>query len=484
MHGPRKPEAHAPRPPSPMPADALTDLLRLADPEARARQYAEQDADFINLAVAENVLIYPLLKRNVFDTLPPFPVEATKYKPSSGTPAFREATASVLTQVFGTTVSPGHVFAAAGVSAALECLGFILFDPDAENVVLTAAPCWQGFGWSFEQRPPNGRLVTFRTRAPQISLQDVQDAFEANPDARLLVLNSPQNPLGICYAQRALEEIYTWVLNNTNADIVSDEMFAHSQVDANVRPPGSHPFVSALALTAYKDASDKQKARVHVVWGFAKDFGLSGFKAGVIVSTSETVLSAMTGRWPMPAIIPPPRQDKDMAWFTPVNALKSYVLTHLLTAPPLTTDEDEGEDDMGSGVFWPSAIRHYRRNLTLAWQATRRELGAERLPIPFFEGADSAQFVWLDLSAYLDKVAPLGDGETTLYPEIDPSEAILDLYIRRTARVGLLPGETLSNPEPGWFRLCYTAEPWTVGSPKVIQAIKRIRVALIALNGA
>lgn len=74
-----------------------------------------------------------------------------------------------------------------------------------------------------------------------------------------LVLTNPHNPLGTNYDRRLLEALYTWVLTETEMDIVSDEIYAHSQSGQE------DTFVSALAL----DISMAFQERVHVAWGFA-----------------------------------------------------------------------------------------------------------------------------------------------------------------------------------------------------------------------
>ena len=51
-------------------------------------------------------------------------------------------------------------------------------------------------------------------------------------------------------------------------------------------------------------------------------------------------------------------------------------------------------------------------------------------------------------------------------------------YLIEVAGVSLLPGETLSTSEPGFFRLCYTA----VETTEVTRAIEQIAQALEQLS--
>ncbi|MCB9764662.1 MAG: pyridoxal phosphate-dependent aminotransferase [Alphaproteobacteria bacterium] len=415
--------------------EQLHQLLLLADPEARAAQYAAEDKDFINLAVAENVLIFDYLKEQVFGSLTPLVVGETKYTRNYGDDELRTQTARLFSDHFGFTVPPNWIFGVGGVSAALECLAFSLLAPGDE--VLVPAPAWQGFRWCFEQRP-RCRLRLFTTKNHQITVKDVEDALKAYPNAKALVLTNPHNPLGINYAKENLEAIYDLVLKRTKLHIISDEIYALSQT-VGVSPA----FVSAFTLDAYTRATADQRARVHMVWGLAKDFGLSGFKAGFIVSSSQKVHHAVGGKAP----------DKEMAWFTPMDSLKQWAVKQMLSR----TD--------GGRLVTTRAMERYRVRLTEA----RGRVGAElvRQKLPFKRDSSAAQFFWLDLSAWLGR-AP--DSGAALYPEIDPQEERLAAWIRDEAKVGLLPGRTLSNPVSGWFRMCYTA----TDTDQVLEAVKRV----------
>ncbi|MCP4656232.1 MAG: aminotransferase class I/II-fold pyridoxal phosphate-dependent enzyme [bacterium] len=449
-------------------SDQLAALLRIVDPEERARFYAQHNPDVINLSVAENVLIYDFLREHVFEDLGVIELEDAKYVRSHGNDELREEVAALLSDAFEVRVEAEHVFGTAGVSAALECLAFTLFDPCCCeggkcacppphcNKVLIPAPCWQGFKWSFEQRPHCGRVVTFG-KEPQITLAEIEQAWKENQDTKILVLTNPSNPLGINYKEANLNDIYEWVLDETEMDIISDEMYCHSQV-ADAQPE----FVSALKLQAYAEASEKQRKRVHVVWGFAKDFGLSGFKAGFIVSTSEEVEAALTDDGP--------GGRKGMAWFTPMDSLKHFVLLPLLTNKMETTGARVREQ----------AMIEYQVRLTTAWKTVKELLAEER--IKYFEDSNAAQFFWLDLSEYLDYVDRMPCCSQQLYepPQIPPEEARLECYLREQAKVQLLPGSLLSNPEAGCFRLCYTAEP---GS-KVETAIREMGKKLDELRSS
>ncbi|MFI6054565.1 aminotransferase class I/II-fold pyridoxal phosphate-dependent enzyme [Streptomyces violascens] len=454
-------------------------LAGAADPEQRLAVHQALYPEVTNLATAENVLVYPSLRDNVFERLGVLEQKDVKYAPSYGSAEIRQNIAEMLRPTLSADLNSEDLFGTSGVSAALECVAFALRDGGilaSGDRVLLPAPYWQGFNWCFEQRP---ELVTvpvhLREKGQEnfeLTLADLQHAYRTQPEPpKLLVLTNPNNPLGDNYGKDLLESIYQWVLNETGMHIISDEMYAHSQLTA-----AEPDFISALALDAYRN-NPEAGDRVHVVWGFAKDFGLSGFKAGVVISKSPVVHMAMEGV-----------KDKQnsYAWFSPFDSLKHAVIGKML-------------ETGGDGRSYPlELMEQYRGWLTTAFNDTRRALTDGGIPYRYREGQNAAQFFWLDLRACLPPVGTVAVPQEAgpyfpqpdrvpqpfaaeaekkgtvalpiLFPNISSEEEWLRWYIATYAQVQLLPGQLLSCSEPGYFRLCYTA----VETSEVIASVRRI----------
>ncbi|GAA2935808.1 hypothetical protein GCM10020221_34490 [Streptomyces thioluteus] len=433
------------------PNTAFHALYGIADPEERLAAYHAGLAEPpLDLSVAENVLLYGSLNEHVFRHTE-IGENDIRYKTPYGVPELRARVAELLSRTMSHDIRPTDVYATAGVSAALECLAFTLEEAGElapGDRVLLPAPSWQGFKWSFGQRP--GLKCVFaplreRGDAFQLTLRDLQNAYRtAYSPPKLLVLTNPNNPLGVNYDENLLEEIYTWALEETPMHIVSDEIYAHSQLT------GAAPrFTSALALRATARHSD----RVHVVWGLGKDFGISGFRVGFVISRSAIVRAAMEGG----------HERKTMSWFTPLDSLKNVVIGKLFEHRP------------GEPAWYPEQLMHevYPPALTDSHQAVRRALLEG--DVPYVVTGNSAQFFFLDLRAFLDRVPDAAS--PVLFPEIDPREERLRAYLQATAKVQLLPGQTLSCPDPGYFRLCFTA----FEAKQVADAATRIGEALRTL---
>jgi aspartate/methionine/tyrosine aminotransferase len=298
-------------------------------------------------------------------------------------------------------------------------------------------------------------------------------------EPRALVLTNPQNPVGLNYAPELLEDTYQWVLQHTGMQIISDEIYAHSQVQ------GGYPrFVSALALDISKDSEFID--RVHVAWGFAKDFGTSGFRVGTLLSRSADVHTKV----------------REFSYYSPLNSMSALMLKKVLTSDKVDFSLSIDAVNVERGL---SILREYQQRLTHQHDETRRML--EEHGIPFFD-SNAAQFFWLDLQRYLGRVRAkheeyasilrdspeflhfpqsagsfvgVNDIDLLSFPpfEDDPEndEKQLNEYITNVARISLLPGTTLSSTFAGFFRMCYTGQKL----PVIGEAIGRLADALSVL---
>ncbi|MGK5534087.1 pyridoxal phosphate-dependent aminotransferase [Streptomyces sp. URMC 129] len=445
--------------PEPGPTDPVTAppvaAPAIADAEQRAAAYHEgAPDDLLNLATAVNVLLYEPLRDAVFARARVERDDLRYATPPYGPEPVRRGVARLLNRVTGGRVFWQDVFAATGVSGALECLAFALRDAGAlrpGDRVLVPAPSWQGFPWCFGQRP-GLHCVPVPLTGFELNLADVRRAYHAQPPRpRLLVLTNPANPLGVNHPRTTLEEIVRWAVEETDMHVISDEIYTFSQVDG-----ASPAFTSVLSLDAYPWHTD----RIHLVWGLAKDFGLTGFRIGFVVSRAAAVRRAMTGG----------TGRAPMAWFGPLDSLKAAYAGLLF------------DERTGTGEQWLPVrlMEQYRELLTGQYRAVSAELGKH--PVPWVGRGthrNPAQFLLLDLRRYLDRVpCRAGGAPPPLYPEIDPGEERLRRYVEDRARVLLLPGQMLSCPEPGYFRLCFTA----YGRETMVRAARAIGEAVRELD--
>jgi aspartate/methionine/tyrosine aminotransferase len=446
-------------------ADVLAGLTDFEQALAFYHQHLAPDTA-INLSVAENVLLYQQsMDADVFKKIRLIPERNIQYMAAAGIPQLRRQVADLLGRAFGRTVAEDDVFGCAGVSSALECIAFGLMRKGTgtpalkpKDEVLIPAPYWQGFNWSFEERP---KLKCVPVNLPtegkdryRLTLDRLIETYEARQKAghrpRLLVLTNPHNPLGVNYDKKLLEEIYAWVMAYTDMHIISDEIYCHSQLDT-----ARTPFTSAVTLRAYSGFAD----RIHVVWGFAKDFGLSGFRTGFVVSKNPAVHRIMLGS------NDPAERTRQFPWFTPFDSLKTYVIGELLSA------HHNGER------YTTYAMKKYPGLLSDSFRAVKDALDKAGIKYVHRDGDNSAMFFWLDLTEYLGRRADHDHIELPVIgPDgLDPDEEWLFRYLAaRPTEVSLLPGGVMYNPVPGFYRLCFTARQ----AEEVVGAVQRMAKAL------
>ncbi|MBP0018012.1 MAG: pyridoxal phosphate-dependent aminotransferase [Cyanobacteria bacterium SBLK] len=446
-----------------------------SDAEQLLSLFVESNPNVINLSVAENILLFDRLQEIFCPSGPLARLKAIfsqnsscielsdiKYQSSHGEQALRGAIAQFLNNSFSLNPSLGYeqVSCLSSTRCALETAIQALFSDIelSERKVLIPTPYWQGFDWIYEKRW-GGEIIPVPLIPDDnfaLTLSKIEEAYNgADSEPKAIVLTNPNNPLGINYDKALLEEIFTWILKNTEMHIFSDEIYAHCQTQSY--PSG---FVSALALPLTEVEEECRKQRVHVAWGFAKDFGLSGFRVGVVASHNEELQAGI--------------RSSNRAYFSPMTSSNNWFISKIFARPG---QAKELMDEMIP---------------LLAERLQEVNNALDSANIPYFQDTNAAQFIWLDLRQWLGQVPPpekklknwylldyLKAYLRDKYKEEEELQCFLEEeklfeYLEEVAMVSLLPGSTLSNSVPGYFRLCFTAEDRTV----VLQAIQQIAAAL------
>jgi aspartate/methionine/tyrosine aminotransferase len=425
-------------------------LTEIYGPDQKAAYYkAFIDNTAVNLSTAENILLLDFYNEKVFNDLGPVGLDTIRYPLPHvyGRDNYLKSLQDFLNYQWNVSVSSDDIFAASGVVAALELVVLALFKPGDE--VLIPAPLWYGFHWSFSQTAAL-KFVPFPIDGGvTLTGENVKNALDKNPNARLLVLTNPNNPLGTNYTREQLDEVYSIFLEKSDRHIISDEIYACSQVK------NKDAFVSALSLEAYQ----KQPDRIHVTWGLSKDFGLAGFRAGFIITQSKKLQTALKDA----------ECAASLCWFSPF-VTPNYYLTKKLFL-----------DDAGAPnpAVANDAMVSYKSLLEKQYNETAEHL--RKGNIAYYEQNDGALFFWLDLRPYLNRVPKNYRDDGELCPETynfdDLRERRLANYITDQANVLLTRGQECFNDEPGFFRLCYTSETLdrvTMGVDNMIQKLEEL----------
>jgi aspartate/methionine/tyrosine aminotransferase len=381
---------------------AATPAIAEAHFRAEAAPYdpVSRPDGYLNLGTAENRLLGDLLTELAAE-LPPFTERDTRYAPLHGTVLLRERIAELLGAAYRTPVEPDHLVLVSGASAALDVIASVLCDPG--DAIVLPAPYYGAFDTDLGGRS-GARLVRAALRPEDgfaLDLEPIDRALRlarrAGATVRAIALATPSNPLGQVHGAQRLRELAA-LADEHGVDLVGDQIYAHSVF-------GSRPFTALEAVGG---------PRTHTVWGFAKDFGLPGFKAGVLHSTDPEVLAAA----------------RALAYFAPVSTGTQAVLAALLADPARTA----------------GFLAENRRRLGASCAATVEQLARHGIGhVP----AEAGCSLWIDLRPMLPE--PGFAGERRLW------RTVADRL-----RVNILPGEAFHSPEAGWFRLCHPLDATVV----------------------
>jgi 1-aminocyclopropane-1-carboxylate synthase len=360
----------------------------------------------IVLAVAENNisfdLLRPRLRKHAAVLLP---MSLSRYDNMKGSAAFRTELARLLTDGAGFgryPFRPDGISVSAGCGAVLDALIFCLCDPG--DAVLIPSPYYPAF---------DNDLVVKAGVVP-VPVPTAAPRYEATPRlldaalarcraggrrARILLLTNPHNPLGTTMPAEAVRQLVSWARRN-EIHLISDEVYAFSAHS----PAGGAPFASVASVT------EQLGDWVHVVYGFSKDFCMSGFRVGLCYTENRAVHAALD----------------NISYFCAVSNHTQHALTRLL-AP----DDDEG--------FVQRFIDANAARLRQAYEALAAALAAARLP---HIAPCAGLFAMVDMRTLLDAPGSWA-AEARLFKEL------------LACGVLMTPGADCHMDEPGWFRCCF-----------------------------
>lgn len=243
---------------------------------AKAKELAAQGHSVISLSVGEP-------DWDTFDRIKEAGIGAiragqTKYTPSNGIPAIREAIAKQTEADLGVHYDPTEVTVTAGAKFILFAAMQALVDPGDE--VLIPAPYWVSYPTMAELaggKPvivPSSAANRFRLKAA-----DLEAAI--TPKSKVLILNSPSNPTGEVLQKQDLEQIAAILRKHPQIVVLSDDIYNRLVFDNK----GLAPHILQVAPDL--------KNRLIVINGCSKTYSMTGWRIGWALGP-KPVISAMT----------------------------------------------------------------------------------------------------------------------------------------------------------------------------------------------
>jgi aspartate aminotransferase len=197
----------------------------------------------------------------------------TKYEPTPGTPAARQAVAAYMNQRHGHNVKAENVIVSCGGKHSLYLAFQAVINPGDE--VLLPAPYWVTY--PEQARMAGGTVREIPGSADndfKITPQQLEDAI--TPRSRVMVINSPSNPTGTMYSPAELEALAKVVAKHPRLIVFSDEIYERLVY-------GDDKFVSFATL-------DPQVGQRTVTFNcLSKTYAMTGWRVGFTIGPTELI---------------------------------------------------------------------------------------------------------------------------------------------------------------------------------------------------
>jgi aspartate/methionine/tyrosine aminotransferase/ribosomal protein S18 acetylase RimI-like enzyme len=267
--------------------------------------------------------------------------DETNYGPNGGLLPLREALVRKLARVNGVRVETEQVWVTAGGMQALYLAMSLGLGPGDE--VLIPDPGYSTFAMNAAMI--SAVAVPYPLRRENAFLPDLDElARLVTPRTRMIIINSPSNPLGAIFPEQTLRTLVDFAREH-DLWILSDEVYEAFSYEA--------PHVSVASI----DTDN----RVFSVFSLSKTYALTGARVGYLVTPPGMAAVLRTAQEAMISCVNSPAQ------FAALAAV-------------------EGEQQHVT-----AAAEHYRQNLSAA-TALLRERGIEYLP------PSGAFYLWVDVS--------------------------------------------------------------------------------------
>lgn len=241
---------------------------------ARARVLKQQGVDVIDLSVGEPDFDTPeAIKEAAVRALE---AGRTKYTAAAGIPELRKAIAEKLERVNGLPYQAENVMVTVGAKHAIYLALQAICNPG--DRVLIPAPYWVSYA-------DQARLVDAE---PVILPTREEDGFKLAPEslaqavrgARVLILNSPNNPTGAVYSAEELQALGEVLEEEPGCWLIADEIY--------------EPFVyDGARHESLLRLNPQLQERAVLVNGLSKAYAMTGWRLGYAAGP-KSVVGAMT----------------------------------------------------------------------------------------------------------------------------------------------------------------------------------------------
>ncbi|MDR2124152.1 MAG: pyridoxal phosphate-dependent aminotransferase [Desulfovibrio sp.] len=237
---------------------------------ARARELKAKGRNILNLSVGEPDFPTPehicAAAREAADA------GFTHYTPVPGIPELLDAAAGYLNRFYDAGASRENIITGNGGKHCIYNIFACLLDPGDE--VLVPAPYWVSYPPMVELTGAKAVVVA----APaEKNFKVDPDMLEAHlsPRTRMLILNSPSNPTGVCSTREELDALASWAVDK-KLIVLSDEIYDRL----------TYGGLQAQSLCSWWKRFPEHFV---IVNGVSKTFAMTGWRVGYTLAAPELI---------------------------------------------------------------------------------------------------------------------------------------------------------------------------------------------------
>ena len=362
------------------------------------------------LNIAENRLQWEVLKQKFREICASneLPDWVMGYTSTLGDINFREAVARFYKeQICDVEINPDLMGISGGATGVVEMSALILANPG--DYCAIPAPAYP----VYEKDLGNiagVRRYNINSTTKTISIADLTKARKKlkkkGKKLKMVLITSPDNPTGQEYTSKKLRKIAMWCMDK-QVHLVVNEIYALSKIETT-HPDLISDYTQGKSYSSFLDImNDYKSAFLHHWYSMSKDFGISGFRIGVVYSHNEQFIKAY----------------ENLNIGHTISNHTQWMLGELL------------QDTKWINQY----ITDNQSLLTQSYVSVAKLLKKHNIP---YVPARGGLFIWIDLSKYLS-------GQTTAKDE----RFWNDLYDK--TGVLLTPGHGFGHKEHGKYRLVY-----------------------------
>ncbi len=190
----------------------------------------------------------------------------TKYTPVPGLMSLREAICGKLQRENGLSYSPQEILVSNGAKQSVCNAILSLVSPGDEVVI--PSPYYVSYPQMVNLAGGKSVFVNATLETGfRITPEQLENAI--TPKTKLILLCTPNNPTGVVYSRKELEEMANVILRHENVYVISDEIYEH------LNYVGAHTSIASIP---------GMRERTVVVNGVSKAYAMTGWRIGFIAA--------------------------------------------------------------------------------------------------------------------------------------------------------------------------------------------------------